>query len=183
MSFTRASGMELTEVSARDFRASESASVDNALYGLSVSRLLSSPLELARMVFRGLAADVFVGDEADIVLTDSDFKTVRFAGRSGNLRRRWGVTCRLPKAGAEVVAESMAAAGRHELVRAVAGEDGSCQLLLTEYVGTPDYPLPIAGQNKLTPHELTVYDEPGGKPLYRLTGLHVFMTGQEVRFP
>ncbi len=183
MSFTRASGMELTQVSARDFRASESSSVDNALYGLSVSRLLSSPLELVRMVFRGLAADVFVGDEAEVVLTDSDFKTVRFAGRSGSIRRRWTVTCHLPNAGAEVVAESVPGTGGREEVRAVAGADKTCTLLLTEYVGTPDQPLPAAGQNKLTPHQLTVYEKPGGRPLYRLTGLHVFMPDQEVQFP
>jgi hypothetical protein len=183
VSFTRASGMELAGVSARSFRASDTSSVDNALYGLSVSRLLSSPLELARMVFRGLAADVFVGDKAEVALTDSDFKTVRFAGRSGSLCRRWTVTVHLPRAGAEVVAESMPGTGGREQVRAVAGADKTCKLLLTEYVGTPEQPLPVAGKNKLTPHELTAYEEPGGRPLYRLAGLHVFMRGQEVRFP
>ncbi len=183
MSFTRASGMELAGVSARSFAARDSFSVDNALYGLSVSRLPSSPLELVRMVFRGLAADVSVGDKAEVTLTDSDFKTVRFAGRSGTLRRRWAVTCHLPNAGAEVVAESMPGAGGREQIRAMAGPDKTCKLLLTEYVGTPEQPLPVAGKNKVTPHELTVYEKPGGRPLYRLTGLHAFMRGQEVRFP
>jgi hypothetical protein len=98
------------------------------------------------------------------------------------VERQWTVTCHLPAAGAEVVAESMPGRGGRETVRAVAGEDGSCEIVLTEYRGTPDNPLPAEGRNKLTPHRLTVYDKPGSRPLYRLTGLHAFMRGQEVGF-
>ncbi len=182
VSFTRTSGMEMIGVLPAHFHVQDSFSVDNALYGISVSRLLSSPLEIVRTVLRGLMADVFVGDDANLVLTDSDFKTVRFGGRSGSIRRQWTVACHLPAPGAEVVAESMPGTGGRESVRATAKDDGSCELVLTEYRGTPDQPLPTEGGNKLTPHELTVYEKPGGRPLYRLTGLHVFMRGQEVRF-
>lgn len=181
VSFTRASGMEMVGIDPRRVRIRDSSSVDNGLYGMSVTRLLSSPLEVVGTVFRGLAADVFDGGDADIVLTDCDFKTARFGGRSGSVRRRWTVTCHLPHPGAEVVAQSLAGSGEEEEVRGRAGADGACKLALTEYVGTPDAPLPVDGRNKLTPHELTVYDRPAGRPLLRLRGLHVFMPGQEVR--
>jgi len=182
MSFTRVSGLEMEGLAARDVHIADSLSVDNGLYGLSVARLLTSPLEVTRTVLRGLSADVFNGGGADLVLTDCDFKTVGFAGRTGSVRRQWTVRCYLPKPGAEVVAESMSAGAPAETRRAVAGQDGTCRLVLTEYVGTPDHPLPAAGANMVTPHRFTVYDRPGGRALYRLTGLHVFMLGQEVRF-
>jgi hypothetical protein len=181
-SFTRHSGMELSGVAASSVHIADSYSVDNGAYGMSVARLLTSPLEIVRTVFRGLVADVFDGGDADVVLTDCDFKTVRFGGQAGSVRRRWTVTCRLPHPGAEVVAASLPGSGGAETIRGVAGPDGSCRLALTEYVGTPEAPLPLDGRNKLTPHELVVYDRPGGRPLYRLRGLHVFMPGQEVRF-
>jgi hypothetical protein len=181
VSFTRASGMEMTGVSPQHVRIADSLSVDNGLYGLSVTRLLSSPLEIARTVFRGLAADVFNGGDADVVLTDCDFKTAKFGTRSGSIRRRWTVTCHLPPR-AQVVAKSLPGSGGEETVEGVAGGDGTCKLALTEYVGTPEAPLATEGRNKLTPHELTVYDRPGGRATWRLTGLHVFMPGQEVWF-
>jgi len=181
VSFTRASGMEMVGVDPRRMSIGGSSSVDNGLYGISVTRLLSSPLEVVGTVFRGLAADVFDGGDADVVLTDCDFKTVRFGGRSGSVRRRWTVTCHLPHTGAEVVAKSLPGSGGAEEVRGRAGPNGACKLALTEYVATPDTPLPVDGRNKLTPHELTVYDRPGGGALLRLKGLHVFMPGQEVR--
>jgi hypothetical protein len=183
MSFTRVSGLEMRGASAPDIRIRDSFSVDNGMYGLSVSRLLSSPLELTRTVLRGLTADVFNGGGADIVLTDCDYKTVAFGGRSGSVRREWTVKCFLPKPGAVIDATGRSGAGGLETKSAVAGNDGTCELVLTEYIGTPEHPLPEPGQNTVTPHDLTVYDRLGGKALYRLRGLYVFMRGQEVRLP
>jgi hypothetical protein len=181
ISFTRTSGMEMRGVSPAQVSIEDSFSVDNGLYGLSVTQLLTSPLAIVRSVFRGLAADVFDGGEADVALTDCDFKTVKFGTRSGSVRRRWTVTCHLSHPGAKVVAKSLPGAGGQEVVEGTAGPDGSCRLALTEYVATPDAPLPVDGRNKLTPHELTVHDRPGGSARYRLNGLHVFMPDQEVR--
>ncbi len=181
LAYTRSSGLALSGLRGADVSIVDTNSVDNALYGLSAGDIVG-PLRVVRAVLRGLAADVFNLGRADLSLEDCDYKTIEFGAADGAVRVQWRVAVKAGSPGLKVVAQSMPGAGRPERVEGVTGKDGTCQLLLTEYVALPsDLNTRKDRRNNATPHEITVYG-PGGALRHRLTNYHVFMPDQEVRF-
>jgi len=160
----------------------DSAFIDNANYGIRIGRCPDG-LEIRDSVFRGLAADVFNASGGEVVLTDCDFKTVKFGSLSGKVVRKWSVTVEVPGVGLHVVARSAKGNPRREVARAVSDRNGVCRLALTEYVAFPPKAQEFQeGLNNVTPHQISVYDRDGKTLLYRMENFHVFMKGQRISF-
>jgi hypothetical protein len=158
------------------------AFIDNANYGLRLGRC-PRPVEIRDSIFRGLAADVFNASDGELVLTDCDFRRVKFASLSGKVARKWSVIVQVPKPGGHVVARSAKGSPQQETVRGVCDENGVCELVLTEYVAFPPRAQQfVEGVNNVTPHVISVYDHDGETLLYKMENFHVFMKGQKVSF-
>jgi len=159
-----------------------SAFIDNANYGIRIGRC-PEVLRISDSVFRGAVADVFKSGSGDLVLTDCDFKSVKFGSLSGRVLRKWSVMLEVPRGtrGLHIVARSAGGNPEREVVRGVSDENGVCRLVLTEYVASPPRAQEFKeGVNNATPHEISVYDKDGKTLLYRIDNFHVFMRGQKV---
>ena len=168
---------ELKEPQRLDIR--NSAFIDNANYGIHIASS-SDVLEIRDSVFRGLAADVFHAGSGEVVLTDCDFRTVRFGSLPGKVVRKWTTTLEVPRGGLHVVATSARDNPQRETVRGISDENGLCRLALTEYVAFPPRAQEFQeGVNNATPHEICVYDADGKTLLYKIENFHVFMKGQK----
>ncbi len=179
ISFCRNYALSLARVRASDILLRESSFLDSAMYGLKIGPV-EGTLRIWRCTVRGLAADVYVCDKADVELIDCDVKTIRFAGRAGRVWRKWTVTVHAGAPGLRVVARSEPEAGLRETVRARTGSDGSCRVVLAEYLATPGRSEPEPGENMLTPHTITVLSADGRRALWRISNYRVFMPDQEV---
>jgi len=156
--------------------------IDNANYGIRLGSC-PEPLEIRDSVFRGLAADVFNAGRGELILTDCDFRTVKFGSLSGKVIRKWSVIVRVPEPGLHIVAQSAKGNPQREVVRGPSDENGVCRLDLTEYVAFPPRAQEfIEGVNNVTPHHISVYDKDRKTLLYEIENFHVFMKGQRVRF-
>ncbi len=154
--------------------------IDNANYGMRIAS--SDNFEIRDSVFRGLVADVFHAGSGEVVLTDCDFKTVRFGSLPGKVVRKWTTTIEVPRSGLHVIATSARGNPQREAVRGTSDENGVCRLALTEYVAFPPNAQEFQeGINNATPHEICVYDTDGKTLLYKLENFHVFMKGQRAK--
>lgn len=163
-------------------RIQDSSFIDNANYGVRIG-WCPDPLGLRGCAFRGLSADVYNAGGGEILLTDCDFLTVKFASLSGKVRRKWSVRVEVPGSGLHVVARSAKGNPQHETVRGVSDENGLCELVLTEYVAFPPKAQEFReGLNNVTPHEILVYDRDEKTLLYRAENFHVFMKNQRLTF-
>ena len=163
-------------------RIQDSSFIDNANYGVRVGSC-PDPLELRGCAFRGLSADVYNAGGGELLLTDCDFQTVKFASLSGKVRRKWSVRVEVPGSGLHVVARSAKGNPQHEIVRGVSDENGVCELPLTEYVAFPPKAQEFReGLNNVTPHVIFVYDRDERTLLYKAENFHVFMKRQRLTF-
>jgi len=180
VSYTRNSGLscDLREGQQLDVRGS--AFIDHANYGIRIGRC-PDVLEIRDSIFRGHAADVFNGGGGEVILTDCDFRSVKFSSLSGKVVRKWSVIIEVPKSGLHIVARSARGNPQREVVRGVSDENGVCRLALTEYIAFPPRAQDFKeGVNNSTPHEISVYDRDGKTLLYKVDNFHVFMKGQKV---
>lgn len=164
------------------FDVRHSTFIDNSNYGIRIG-WCPEVLRISDSVFRGLVADVFKSGSGDLVLTDCDFKSVKFGSLSGRVLRKWSVMVEVPgvSRGLHIVARSAKGNPKREVVRGVSDEDGECRLVLTEYVASPPRAQEFKeGVNNVTPHEISVYDTDGKTLLYKIENFHVFMEGQKV---
>jgi len=147
-------------------------------YGVWVEGSGGAPLRLARCRLSGTEADLYLsGSRPAVELLDCQFSRnkVRFQQNSGRVTVRWTVAVRVvergtgrPVAGIEVVATSEGK-GPAEAVRGRTGPDGSCPLVLTEYVATPASPAGGDAGNETTPHRIAAL-APSGKVLAEAAG-------------
>ncbi len=141
------------------------------------------PIVLRGCELAGQLADVAVrGRGAEVTLLDCRFtpSKVKFYHRSGRVVVCWTVRAKVVAAGTgEAVAGAAVAAtstgtGPGETVEARTGDDGACELVLTDYVATSGAPLPFRGVNDVTPHRIVVRSAAGKVlaevPAYRATG-------------
>jgi len=132
-------------------------------YGFIVDGSGGEPVRLDRCRLHGTSADIqLMGRKPKADLVDCRFSRskVKFYQRGGRVTIRWTVTAKVtdkatgkPVAGVDVVATSTGAE-KAETVRARTGADGTCALVLTEYVSTADSPTRGDGTNNVTPHRI-----------------------------
>ncbi|MFW6161274.1 MAG: Ig-like domain-containing protein [Planctomycetota bacterium] len=152
-------------------------------FGFLAEGSSGKPIVLRRCKLVGQLADLALrGRGAQVELIDCGFapSKVKFYHRSGRATVRWTVRARVvtqgggePVPGATVAATSTGE-GPAETIEARTGEDGTCRLVLTDYVATPEAPLPMPGVNDVTPHRLVVRSAAGKvlaeRPAYRASG-------------
>ena len=132
-------------------------------FGFIVEGVGGAPVVLRRCELSGQMADLALrGRRSDVELIDCRFarSKVMFFQRHGRLAVRWTVKAKVvergsgkPVAGVEVTAASTGR-GPAETMEATTGGDGTCELVLTEYVATPELPARQDGANNVTPHRV-----------------------------
>jgi hypothetical protein len=182
VSYTQNGALSCELRAGQHVRIRDSSFIDNANYGVRVGSC-PDPLELRGCAFRGLSADVYNAGGGELLLTDCDFQTVKFASLSGKVRRKWSVRVEVPGGGLHVVARSAKGNPQQEIVRGVTDKNGECELLLTEHVAFPPKAQEFReGLNNVTPHEIFVYDRDEKTLLYKAENFHVFMKNQRLTF-
>jgi len=152
------------------FDIRDSQFVCEGAYGFWVEGSGGAPVRLTRCRLFGTEADLYLaGDRPEAELVDCQFSKskVRFYRKGGRVSVRWTATARVvergsgkPVAGVEVAATSTGK-GPAETVRGRTGADGTCALLLTEYVATSDRPDRMDGVNNVAPHEIVARSAAG----------------------
>ncbi len=123
----------------------------------------TAPVVLRDCVLHGQLADLALsGRRPRAELVDCRFRKdkIQFMGNSGQAAVRWTVVAKAvergtgkPLAGVDLVAARLGL-GPAETVAGRTGPDGTCPLVLTEYVATPDEPKPGLPGNTVTPHRI-----------------------------
>jgi len=139
-------------------------------FGFLVEGSSGGAIVLRRCELAGELADLALrGRGAEVELVDCRFAPtkVKFYHRSGRVAVRWTMRTTVvekgthrPVAGATVAATSTGN-GPRETVEARTGEDGTCALVLTDYVATSEAPIPMQGSNLVTPHRVVVRSAAG----------------------
>ena len=174
-------------VDGKSFAARDSEFVCEGAYGVWVEGSGDAPVRLERCKLFGTDADLYLsGDRPKAVLVDCQFsrRKVRFQRNSGEATVRWTVIARVvergsgkPVPGAEVVATGLGQRSE-EAVRGRTGPDGTCPLVLTEYVATPASPSGDDPANVVTPHRLVALS--AGNVLAEVTSHEVAGAGDVV---
>ncbi len=154
-------------------------------YGFIVKDSGGAPIQLRGSRLHGTAADLQLmgrNPKADLVDCLFSKSKVKFYQRGGRVTIRWTVTAKVvekgsgkPMAGVEVLASSTGAEAA-ETVRGRTGDDGTCALVLTEYVATAGLPTRHDGSNNVTPHRI-VAQSADGKVLVELAAYNATSTG------
>ena len=139
-------------------------------FGFIVEGRGAAPIVLRRCQLSGTLGDLALRNgRGEVELVDCRFSPakVKFYYRRGRVAVRWAVKAKVieegtgtPVAGATVMAQS-SGQGPTETVTATTGPDGTCELVLTEYVATPDLPVPQEEENGVTPHRVVVRSAAG----------------------
>jgi len=142
-------------------------------FGFFIRDSGGKPIVLRDCELYGQLADLALsGRRPAAELIDCLFRKdkIQFMGNSGRAAVRWTVTAKAvergtarPLAGIEIAATRLGP-GPDETVTGRTGPDGTCPLVLTEYVATPDLPKPAMGLNTVTPHRIEARS-PSGEPL------------------
>lgn len=145
-------------------------------FGVIIEGSGGGPVVLRRCQLSGIMADLALRNgRTDVELIDCRFSPtkVKFFHRRGRVAVRWTVKAKVvaegtdePVVGATVTATGSGKGGS-ETVEATTGADGTCSLVLTEYVASPELPVPQPEVNGVTPHRLVVRSA-AGKPLVEL---------------
>ena len=153
-----------------DLHIRDSQFTSEGQFGVLVDGWGGAPVVLRRCELLGKTADLaLTGRRPSVELVDCRFtKTkVLFLQRGGRLAVRWTVTVKVvdqrsgqPLPGVEVAATSTGK-GPSETVTARTGPDGTCPLLLTEYVATSEFPARIGDTNNVTPHRIVATSASG----------------------
>jgi hypothetical protein len=139
-------------------------------YGFIIDGSGGAPIRLVDCSLRGSAADLQMlgrGPEAELVDCRFGRNKVKFYHRSGQVVVRWSVKATVvekgsgkPIPGVEVVAIGTGG-GREETVQQTSAEDGTCDLVLTEYAATPEATIRLNGENNVTPHRIVARSREG----------------------
>jgi len=139
-------------------------------FGFIVEGLGDAPVVLRRCLLSGRMADLaLTGRRAAAELVDCQFSKakIKFFHRRGRVVVRWTVKATVvergsgrPLPGIAVTATSSGKVAR-ETVESRTAADGTCQLVLGEYVATPEAPLPQEGLNLVTPHRIAARSAAG----------------------
>jgi len=139
-------------------------------FGFVVEGGAGGPMVLRRCELAGQLADLALrgsGPEVDLVDCVFSREKVKFYHRSGRVRAQWTVKAKVVAEGSEqpvagaVVAAASTGKGPAETVEATTGADGTCELLLTEYVATSSAPSLVNDLNDVTPHRIVVRSADG----------------------
>jgi len=157
-------------------------------FGFIVEGLNGGPVVLRRCELSGQMADLALrGRNSSVELIDCRFagNKVMFFQRHGRLAVRWTVRAKVvergsgkPVAGVVVTATSIGKSPA-EVAKATTAADGTCDLVLTEYVATPERPARQDGLNTLTPHRI-VATGANGAPLAEVAAYRAEGRGGEV---
>lgn len=145
-------------------------------FGVIIEGSGGKPVVLRRCQLSGTMADLALRNgRTDVALVDCRFSPTKvlFFYKRGRVAVRWTVKAKVvaegtdePVVGATVTATGSGKGGS-EIAEATTGPDGTCELVLTEYVATPESPIPQPEVNGVTPHRLVVRSA-AGKPLAEL---------------